>query len=693
MKISAARILTFAFLASGWSFVRPILGQLNHARLLPEPRQIQYADGWVNVRQLCAAPIPHAVTEDEFVLKTLKDGLHASLPSCVEGKIAVRLERTGSVDALPVPNETPGPESREAYQLNIGRDGVVIRARSSAGVYYGAQTLLQMVERDANGNARLPYVTVHDWPELAYRGTLVDAGSEGPMLTFEEVERQIDFLAKWKDNQYFFYSEGNIEMRGYPLLNPNARFTQQQIREIVAYARQRHVDVVPAVEMYGHLHDLFRIEKYSDLADFPHGGEFNPNSEKTRAVLQDWSNQLAELFPSKFVDIGFDETWSLQKNAEHAGANSTPVQLFIQQLTFVTNLFHAKGKTVMAYADIMVKFPGIVQRLPKGLIALPWWYDPIDDAAYKQWLQPLAAEGVPHIVTTGVTSWDQIAPDFTLSFENIDTFLAAGQRSHSIGLLNTLWTDSGQNFLRLAWPGMAYGAAAAWQHAPMQRNTFFVDYSRIQYSPKTAEHFSSALEDLDIADRSLQHAIGNGTILQMWRDPFTKSSLDSMKGKTEDLRQARLKAEDALEHFYAIKKMDPDTPQIDSFVVAAQMIDLAGMKFQYANEIAETWASIPAHATREQLMDALFQGVSNDTHSRCMDIMDGLTELRGSYREAWVQQYTPYRLGTALGRWDAEDLFWEHARANFERVRTRFKTGDTLPTLQEVTSPGYVDER
>ena len=187
-------------------------------------------------------------------------------------------------------------------------------------MYYGVQTLLQMVERDANGNARLPYATVHDWPELAYRGTLMDAGSEGPMLTFEEVEKQIDFLAKWKDNQYFFYSEGNIEMRGYPLLNPKARFTQQQIREIVAYARERHIDVIPAVEMYGHLHDLFRIEKYSDLADFPHGGELNPSSEKAHAMLEDWANQLEELFPSKFVDIGFDETWSLQKNAEHAGS-------------------------------------------------------------------------------------------------------------------------------------------------------------------------------------------------------------------------------------------------------------------------------------------------------------------------------------------------------------------------------------
>src|SRR6185437_955848 len=80
MKLFAARILTFALLASGCSVV--MLGQVKHPRLLPQPREIQYADGWVNVRQLCAAPIPHAATEDEFALKTLKDGLRVSLPSC-----------------------------------------------------------------------------------------------------------------------------------------------------------------------------------------------------------------------------------------------------------------------------------------------------------------------------------------------------------------------------------------------------------------------------------------------------------------------------------------------------------------------------------------------------------------------------------------------------------------------------------
>jgi len=615
-------------------------------------------------------------------------GLHNTVRACKIAKgLSIRLERTGEIDALPAPNEMPGPDSREAYTLTVARDGVSINARSSAGVFYGVQTLLQMVERDAHGNFRLPFAKVHDWPALSYRAILMDAGSEGPMLTFDEVERQLDFMARWKGNQYFFYSEGNIELRGYPLLDPHARFTQQQIKDIVAYARERHIDVVPAVEMYGHLHDLFRIEKYSDLADFPHGVEFNPNDPRVKAILQDWAAQLGELFPSKFVDVGFDETWSIQKAAEKAGGNASPVQLFIQQLTTVTDLFQAQGKTVTAYADIMVKIPGIVPRLPKGLIALPWCYEATPDPEYKRWLAPLAAEHIPHIVTTGVTSWNQIGPDFATSFANIDTFLAAGRKSHSLGLLNTLWTDDDQVLLQMSWPGIAYGDAAAWQQAPMQPSTFFADYSRIQYAPAVAADFSAALNSLEAAETSLQKAIGDETFVALWKNPFSKSSLQSLPARTEDLRQSRLHAEDALEHLYAIKAAAPDTPHLGSFIAGAQIIDLAGMKFLYAAEISAGWKTLPARPTRAQLMDVLEQGISNQTHSRAMDMLDGITETKEIYKAAWQQQYAPYRLGTALGRWDAEYQFWRHAQDNFEDLRIGFKTGDPLPTLQQIASP------
>jgi hypothetical protein len=669
------------------SFLLAVSGsaQTLHSPLLPAPAKVQYGAGYLNIARLCVAPLASHAAEDAFALTTLLQGAHGALPACAASsqKPSIQLERSGPVAALPVPGEAPGPESREAYTIDISADGIVVRGHSSAGEYYGVQTLLQMIEQSPDGAPRLPYAHVDDWPALAYRATLMDAGSEGPMLTFNEVKHQIDFIARWKGNQYFFYSEGNIELRGYPLLNPEARFTQQQIRELIAYARERHIDVVPAIELYGHLHDLFRIEAYSGLADFPHGGQFDANNPRVKAVLADWVGQISSLFPSPFVDVGFDETWSLQKAAAQT-ASSTPVQLFIQQLTTVTHLFQAQGKTVMAYADIMVKFPGIVERLPKGLIALPWYYEAQPDPEYHHWLDPLIAEHVPNMVSSGVMSWDEIAPDFTVSFDNIDTLLVAGRRSHSIGLLNTLWTDDDQMLMEMSWPGIAYGAAAAWQQAPIQHETFFADYARIQYPSAVAPDFAAALTSLNAAERSLHAAVGEETMREFWRDPFTASSLDGLRGKYDDLHRSRLEAEDALTHLYAIQQTAPQTPHLGTFLFGAQAIDLAGMKFIYAGEISSAWQSLPPEPTRQQFLDVLGEGVSNETHSRMMDMMDGTTGTRELYRKAWLEQYTPYRLATALGHWDAEYLFWLRAQRNFEDFRRGFQTGQKLPSLHDL---------
>jgi len=214
------------------------------------------------------------------------------------------LTRTGAVDALPVPDEHPGPDSREAYTLRVTPEGAEVRGRSSAGVFYGVQTLIQLVEGEGD-QAELPEVEIQDWPSVAYRGPMVDM-SHGPLPTEAEIKRQLEFLARWKTNQYYFYNEASIELHGYPLLNPNARFTQDEVRRIIKYGRERHIDVIPCLELYGHLHDLFRVEKYTDLSAFPHGGEFNPSNPKVMALLTDWVEQITRLFPSAFVHIGFD---------------------------------------------------------------------------------------------------------------------------------------------------------------------------------------------------------------------------------------------------------------------------------------------------------------------------------------------------------------------------------------------------
>ena len=90
--------------------------------------------------------------------------------------------------------------------------------------------------------------------------------SHSQLPKIEEIKHQIDFLASWKANQYYFYSEGSIELDGYPLLMPDARYTKDQVKDIIAYGKERHIDVIPNMELYGHLHALCR---YADCHLIP----------------------------------------------------------------------------------------------------------------------------------------------------------------------------------------------------------------------------------------------------------------------------------------------------------------------------------------------------------------------------------------------------------------------------------------
>ena len=656
-----------------------------HNPLLPAPQKVQYGQGSLPLRSMVVRLGNGAGPEDRYAAQQLATFLSRQagmLIPVVEGPgptRAVLLNRTGASDSLPRPDERPGPDSREAYALLVTADGVEIKAQSSAGLFYGAQTLCQLVER-TNNQAVLPQVEIRDWPSLPYRGTMVDM-SHGPLPTEAEVKRQLDLLARYKGNQYYFYNEASIELEGYRLLNPKGRFTQEQVRRIVDYARERHIDVVPCLELYGHLHDLFRVERFSDLAVFPHAGEFDPTNPKVRELLTDWIEQFARLFPSPFVHVGFDETWQIGNLAKQ-GANLTPAKLFVEQLSNVARLFQQRGKRVMAWADVMIHYPEIISEMPPGIIAVPWTYDA--EKTYRPFLEPLDQHSVPYVVAPGVRSWGEIVPDFDLTFANIDAFLKAGRQAKAQGVINTVWSDEAQLLMRQSWPGMAYGAIAAWQPAVVEVSSFLDDFARVEYTPEAATQVAKALQKLNRAEGHLQKVLGQETIQALWQDPLQPEVLKRLEPHREDLRQTRLLAEEAMDHLDEAISQGGDPLTLSSFVVGSRLLDYAGMKFLYALEIPERWGKLGMQPNSAQWWNEFEAEVIEQNHGRIIDLMETISELRDDYRSAWLSEYTPYRLATALGRWDGEYQYWRAMQERLRAFSRSWKEGETLPPLQTV---------
>ena len=423
-----------------WLTIFPAVTALaEHNALLPRPQQVQYGNGTLALQGLSIQFASPPSTEDLFAAEQLASRLSAigrtkvQVEKAKSSGRAIVLNRTGEGGALPADMESTGPDSREAYTLQVTPNGAEIRGRSSAGVFYGVQTLLQMVEGTGT-DAVLPVAEVKDWPALAYRGVMIDF-SEGELIRVSEAERQIDLMARFKANQYYFYSEASIEFEGYDVVNPNGRYSREQVRHVIEYARQRHIDVVPCMELYGHMHNLFRFEKYADLGLPRYGGEFDPRNPRMYEVLDNWIEQTAKLFPSPWYHVGFDEPWSLGKIGVVPGKD--PFKTFMDVLGHISEKAKSHGKRIGFFADIdqgastLSKHPELLKDVPAGAIAYPWIYEVRTN--YAPFVEPLAQRDIPTVVTPGVWGWNELFPDYHRSFFNINGLTATGRKYRHAG--------------------------------------------------------------------------------------------------------------------------------------------------------------------------------------------------------------------------------------------------------------------
>jgi hypothetical protein len=659
-----------------------------HSPLLPRPQQVQYGSGTLPLRGLSIRFAAPPTAEDRFAAEQLAERLSAIGQTQVpirKGKTsspAILLNRTGKGAALPGDNESAGPDSREAYSLQVTPKGVEIRAASSAGLFYGVQTLLQMVE-GSGPEAALPAAAIRDWPALPYRGFMMDL-SHGQLLRVPEIERQLDLLARFKANQYYFYSEANIEFEGYDLVNPDARYTRDEVRRIIEYARQRHVDVVPCMELYGHMHDLFRVEKFADLGLPRYGDEFDPRNQRVLAVLSDWVAQTAELFPSPWYHVGFDEPWSLGKIGVEPGKDS--FKTFVGVLRHVAGEAQRHGKRLMFWADINVgastlsNHPELMRELPGGVIAVPWVYEAYTN--YDSYVRPLAQAGVPTVVAPGVWNWNELFPDYHRSFVNINGLVAAGKKHKSLGLMVTGWTDSAQTIYRQSLPGLALSAAAGWQSEPVDSATFFADYAAQMYPAAVAAEVAPALEELSTVEELFETCLQSPTQLVLWSDPLDPGRLARLEKNQAELHKARLLAESARERLDRARRLAPSDPTLNSLVLSARLFDYLGMKSLYAVEWAGYFRQLQANP--DPKLVTLFIGIQMNAqdHGMLADLRETISGLKDSYRLAWLEESTPYRLPSALMRFDAEWFYWRDVQQGVvDKVLNGWSKNEPFPAI------------
>lgn len=285
---------------------------------------------------------------------------------------------------------------KEGYLLKVDNEKVVITAAAPNGLFYGMQTLKQLLpDETTNGTLEIPAVDIRDEPRFAWRGNMLDVGRHFFPVSF--LKKYIDILAMYKINTFHWHlteDQGwRLEIKKYPLLAEISHwrdstvvghagrsneydgkgyggfYTQDQAREIVHYASERYITVVPEIEMPGH--------SSAALAAYPNlgctGGPYQvqpswgvkkdvycAGNDETFVFLQDVLDEVMDIFPSEFIHIGGDEcpkdAWMTCEKCQNRIKEKGLENEHELQSWFITQMDHyltSKGRRLIGWDEIL----------------------------------------------------------------------------------------------------------------------------------------------------------------------------------------------------------------------------------------------------------------------------------------------------------------------------------------------------
>ena len=376
--------------------------------IVPQPQEIQTKDGRFALDNDLKISYSEDLSNEADFLKEVLSGFSTT-------DISSAVDVDGGNIYLSISDNLTAPE---AYTLEVAFDNISIKGADAAGVFYGIQTLQQLVQSKDSVNSvyYVPAVKIVDQPRFAYRGMHLDVARH--FFPVEAVKKYIDLIALHKMNKFHWHlteDQGwRIEINKYPKLAEVAAFrngtiighypgegntnevyggfyTQEEIKDVIAYAATKHVEVIPEIELPGH--SGAAIAAYPELSCFPEqptevpndmmsakGKELQANGtpkvvqeswgvfndvycagkENTFEFLEGVLDEVAELFPSKYIHIGGDECpkahWEIcpqcqQRMKDEGLQDEHELQSYFVQR--IEKYLNSKGKQIIGWDEIL----------------------------------------------------------------------------------------------------------------------------------------------------------------------------------------------------------------------------------------------------------------------------------------------------------------------------------------------------
>jgi len=352
--------------------------------IIPQPVQLVRGDGIYKIRDLIPiiSAAPEAQPAADFLTIFFKTkNITTPITKDIKSKESITLT-IASDEAL----------GAEGYKLVVNKNEISIHANTGAGLFYGVQSLIQLISPDGK---QIPFVEITDYPRFGYRGLHLDVGRH--FFPVEFIKKYIDLMARHKFNRFHWHlteDQGwRIEIKKYPKLQEVAAYrketlighagvpekfdgqqyggfyTQEQVKEVVQYAADRFVTIIPEIELPGHSQAALAAYPELGCTGGPYEtatkwGVFDPvycaGKEQTFEFLQGVLDEVIELFPGEYIHIGGDEcpktNWKKCPNCQKRIKTETLKDEHELQSYFIQRIekyVNNKGKKIIGWDEIL----------------------------------------------------------------------------------------------------------------------------------------------------------------------------------------------------------------------------------------------------------------------------------------------------------------------------------------------------
>ena len=394
------------------------------------------------------------------------------------------------------------------YKLQISNKNVTIEASSAEGLFYGTQSLLQLLPLAVNNQVVLPELTIEDAPRYKWRGIMLDESRH--FFGKDKVKQLLDMMALHKLNKFHWHLTDapawRLEIKKYPKLtsvggkgswsDPNTPvqfYTQVEIKEIVAYAADRFIEVIPEVDMPGHASAAIRAyPEYSGGGTEKHPDfTFNPGKTEVYGFLTDILNETKTLFPSKYVHIGGDEVsfgskqWSTDpavKKLMKAQKLKTLKEVEAYFVDRMIDTLEVMNKSLIGWDEIVEG-----DKLQKDAMVMWWRHDKVDllKKSLDKGYQTVICPRIPYYFDFNQHESDKYGrtwggfSDLKTGYEYPDVFLSTlDNKQNIIGLQANLWTErisTEKRFDYTLYPRISAFAEASWSQSEVKNYDAFLE--------------------------------------------------------------------------------------------------------------------------------------------------------------------------------------------------------------------------